>query len=124
MLFRSLYFAYSDELRQSETWEALVDISLELQELSPYLTSPTSDKGVAVSDERVHVMLKESPKVYCLITVNGSGEPLEEVTFTLPFLREGVPFIVPFEARGGEVTGGTITDRFGPYQRHVYVIEK
>lgn len=119
-----LYFAYSDELRQSEAWEALVDISLELQELSPYLTSPTSDKEVAVSDERVHVMLKESPKVYCLITVNSSSEPLEEVTFALPFLREGVPFIVPFEARGGEAEGGTITDRFGPYQRHVYVIQK
>ena len=119
-----LYFAYSDELRQSEAWKALVDISLELQELSPYLTSPTSKRPVTASDGRVHTMLKESDKVYCLITVNSAAEVLGEVTFTLPFLREGVPFIVPFEARIGEAAGGTITDRFGPYQRHVYVIEK
>jgi len=119
-----LYFAYSEKLSQSKAWEALVDISLELEELSPYLTSPTSDKEVTVSDERIHWMLKESAKVYCLITVNGSAETLEEVTFSLPFLREGVPLIVPFEVRGGQVAEGTITDRFGPYQRHVYVIEK
>jgi hypothetical protein len=119
-----LYFAYSDDLRKSEAWKALVDISLELRELSPYLTSPTSSREVKVSDARIHWMLKESPKVYCLIAVNGTAETLEAVTWGLPFVREDAPLLVPFESRGGHIKGGTITDRFGPYQRHVYVIEK
>jgi hypothetical protein len=119
-----LYFAYSEELRKSEAWKALVDISLELRELSPYLTSPTSSKEVKVSDARIHWMLKESPKVYCLIAVNSTAETLETVSSSLPFVRESAPFLVPFEGRGSHVKGGTLTDRFGADQRHVYVIEK
>jgi hypothetical protein len=119
-----LYFAYSEELRKSEAWKALVDISLELQELSPYLTSPTSSRVVKVSDARIHWMLKESPKVYCLIAVNSTAETLQKVTWDLPFAREGAPLLVPFEARGGHIKNGAITDEFGPYQRHIYVIEK
>jgi hypothetical protein len=119
-----LYFAYSEGLATSEAWKALVDISLELQELSPYLTSPTSSREVKVSDERIHWMLKESPKVFCVIAVNSTADTLETVTWSLPFVREEAPFLVPFEGRGSHVTGGVITDRFGPYQRHVYVVEK
>ena len=119
-----LYFAYGDKLRSSEAWAALVDISLELRELAPYLTSPNSEEEVTVSNEGIHWTLKESPKLYSLITVNGTSETIEDVTLSLPFAREGARFIVPFEARVAEIKDGSITDDYGPYQRHVYVIEK
>lgn len=119
-----LYFAYSERLRRSEAWRALVDISLELRELAPYLTSRSSDREVTVSDERIHWILKETPDLYCLITVNGSAETVKDVTLTLPFAREEARFLVPFEARVAEMEGDRITDDYGPYQRHVYIFEK
>lgn len=119
-----VYWNYEGARRDPRIWETMKRISLEIKELTPALTSPTSEREVWASSEHIHHILKETPEAYYLITVSDSKEPLGEVTLEVPWLTRSSEAKVMFEDRTVPIEGGKLTDRFDTYQRHVYRIGK
>jgi len=99
-------------------------ISLEVKELTPALTSPTSERVCRASSDHIHHILKETDEAYYLITVNDSEAALRAVTLELPWLTKTVEAEVMFEDRSVAIEGGKLTDDFTTYQRHAYRIGK
>lgn len=114
-----IYWEYNDARRNPEIWETMVKISLELKELTPALTSVTSDKEVTVSDENIHAILKEVEGGFYLITVNAKPEPVSGVRISLPWLEKGEAKVL-FEDKTVPIETGVIIDDFDGYGRHVY----
>ena len=97
-----------------------MDITLELEEISPALAGDTSQESVSVSNSNIHTILKEYDKKFYLITVNLSGSTINGVSLNIPDTYSSQAE-VKFEARTETIAGGAITDNFAPYERHVYV---
>jgi len=110
------WFAYKPS---SPSWGTLVDISLELEELSPALVSDTSPLQVSVSDPDVHTILKEYDGDLYLIAINISSA-VNNVDLTVSGVT-ATSAQVKFESRTEPIVSGTITDNFATEQRHVYV---
>ncbi|MHC4397051.1 MAG: carbohydrate binding domain-containing protein [Planctomycetota bacterium] len=102
-------------------WVAITNISLELEELAPALTSETSSKVVSVSDPNVHTILKEYDGKLCLIAVNIGSTAANSAQLTIPGIT-ATEARVKFEDRTETVVAGVITDDFAPHQRHVYEV--
>jgi len=119
-----IYWEYDGARRDERIWGTMKRISLEIKELTPVLTSPTSEKTVGVSNEHINRILKETDDAYYLITVSDSTETLKAVTLELPWLTETVKAEVMFEDRSATVKVGRLVDDFTTYQRHVYRIAK
>ena len=117
-----VYWEYDGARKNPLIWETMKRISLEIKELTPALTSPTSQREVRASNEHIHLILKETPEAYYLITVSDSKEPLGEVTLRVPWLTQSTEARVMFEDRAVLIEGGKLIDRFDTYQRHVYRI--
>ena len=114
-----VYWEYNDARKSPEIWKTMVDISLEIKELTPALTSSTSGKKVSMSNKNIHAILKELKGVFYLITVNSSPNPVANSKIALPWFN-GSSAEVLFENRDVPVQKGAITDSFKGYQRHVY----
>jgi len=119
-----VYWEYNSARRNLKIWDTMRKISLEIKELTPALTSSTSEKNVTVSDQHIHHILKETEDAYFLITVSDSEETLGAVTLELPWLTDRAEAEVMFEDRSVTVEGGKLTDAFSTYQRHVYRIAR
>ncbi|MHC4738215.1 MAG: carbohydrate binding domain-containing protein [Planctomycetota bacterium] len=111
-----LWFAYKPG---SPSWSTLVDITLELEDLSPALVSDTSPLQVTVSDPDIHTILKEYDGDLYLIAINISSA-VNNVDLTVSGVT-ATSAEVKFESRTEPIVSGTITDNFAASQRHVYV---
>jgi len=111
-----LWFAYNPG---SPSWSTLVDITLELEDLSPALVSDTSPLQVSVSDPDIHTILKEYDGDLYLIAINVSSA-VNNVDLTVSGVT-ATSAQVKFESRTEPIVSGTITDNFAASQRHVYV---
>ncbi|MHC4738526.1 MAG: carbohydrate binding domain-containing protein, partial [Planctomycetota bacterium] len=101
------------------TWSTIVDISLELEDLSPALVSDTSPLLVSVSDPDVDTILKEYDGDLYLIAIN-TNSAANNVDLTVSGVT-ATSAQVKFESRTEPIVSGTITDNFTQNQRHVYV---
>jgi predicted DNA-binding protein len=119
-----VYWEYNSARQNPTIWETMKKISLEIKELTPALTSPTSKKKAIVSNEHIHHILKETKDAYYLITVSDSKDALQAVALELPWLPDGTKAEVMFENRSVATAAGRLTDDFTTYQRHVYRIPK
>lgn len=113
-----LWFTY-DPNGFPTAWDTLVDITLELEDLSPALTADTSELEVTVSDPDVDTILKEYDGDLYLIAVN-IGAASNGVTLTVSGVTANQADVW-FESRTEAISSGTITDDFAENQRHVYV---
>jgi hypothetical protein len=113
-----LWFAYNPGSYPT-AWSTLVDITLELEDLSPALVSDTSTLEVTVSDPDIHTILKEYDGDLYLIAVNISSA-VNNVDLTVSGVT-ATTAEVKFESRTEPIVSGTITDNFAASQRHVYV---
>ncbi|MHC4396902.1 MAG: carbohydrate binding domain-containing protein [Planctomycetota bacterium] len=111
-----LWFAYKPS---SPSWSTLVDITLELEDLSPALVSDTSSLEVTVSDPDIHTILKEYDGDLYLIAINTSSAA-SNVDLTVSGVT-ATTAEVKFESRTEPIVSGTITDNFAVNERHVYV---
>jgi hypothetical protein len=116
-----IYWEYNDARKNPEIWESMVKISIELKELTPVLTSITSDKEVTVSDKNIHAIMKEVDDNLYLIAVSAKPEPIFGVRITLPKIGEDNARVL-FENRSVPIEDGVIADDFNVYERHVYEI--
>ena len=117
-----IWFSYQPDTYPS-AWKTLVDISLELKELSGALTGKTSKQKVSVSNPAIHTILKRHKDKLYLITVNISTEAISDAKMTIADAGSGQAK-VKFENRTASLTNGVITDNFKPNERHVYVFSK
>ena len=115
-----LYWEYSAARRDPVIWETMVQLSHEMRELTPVLTSPDAAVQPESSHAEIHTLLKDQDSALTLIAVNGADRPVESVRMTLPtHAREAT---VRFEDRTASVDAGAIVDDFAAYERHVYEI--
>ncbi len=121
----------SGQLSQAaELWDALDakqgGVNEELEQLAPWLLSPTSDVPYRVSVDRrpnpgwspLRTMLKYRDGTYYLVAVNVDDQ---EVEARLEFSKAVEELALPFEQRSLVPEGEkTIHDTFGPLDVHVY----
>ena len=111
-------FVYAEE--HPAVWQALLDITEELRQLTPALVSPTVHVITATNKTTMHGAARRHQDQLYLILVNASHEPQPGTTFTLTGVPKSAPVEVLFEDRTLTLEQGVLTDDFGPYQRHVY----
>ncbi len=114
------WFSYHPDTYPT-AWSTIVDISLELEELSGALTSETSSTVVSVLDPNIDTILKEYDGKLYLIAVNISDEAANSAQLTIPGVT-ATEARVKFEDHTEAIVGGVITDDFAPYERHVYEV--
>lgn len=113
----------------NDNWEMLKQVAGEMNALSPILTERIPMQSVLYADgtaqksnegmsKNAQAMITNHDGKSYLLTVNTENAPIE-VTFTLPAEHSGTG-TVWFEDREVLVVGGTFTDTFEPYGRHVY----
>ncbi|GAF69870.1 unnamed protein product, partial [marine sediment metagenome] len=112
------WFSYNPDTYPT-AWSTLVDISLELEDLSGALTADTSPLQVSVSDPDVDTILKEYDGDLYLIAIN-TKSTINNVDLTVSGVTATLAQ-VKFESRTEPIVSGTITDDFAYRQRHVYV---
>ncbi len=111
-------FFYAKE--HPAVWQALLDITEELRQLTPALVSPTVHVITATNKTTMHGAARRHQDQLYLILVNASHEPQPGTTFTLTGVPKSAPVEVLFEDRTLTLEQGVLTDDFEPYQRHVY----
>jgi len=111
-------FRYANE--HPKVWQALLDITEELRQLTPALVSPTVHVITATNKATMHGAARRHQDQLYLILVNASHEAQPGTTFTLTGVPKSAPVEVLFEDRTLTLEDGVLTDDFGPYERHVY----
>ena len=111
-------FFYAKE--HPAVWQAVLDITEELRQLTPALVSPTVHVITATNKTTMHGAARQHQDQLYLILVNASHEPQPGTTFTLTGVPKSAPVEVLFEDRTLTLEQGVLTDDFEPYQRHVY----
>ena len=108
-----IYFEYKP--RSAELWTELRALTRELRTLTPILSS-TNTLFASASPPSVHLLSKSYNGQNYVIAVNESSVPVTAIISGV----SGTSSTVLFENRSLPVSGGTITDTFAGYQRHVY----
>jgi len=116
-----IYWVFDDAHGSPEIWETMVKISLELKELTPALVSPSAADQPTAANPNIHCLAKQPKGQLVLLTVNASSEAQPAVQITLPGIAEQTARVL-FEDRTVSLERGRLTDEFGPYERHVYVL--
>jgi len=101
------------------------EIGKELEQLAPHLMSRDRSDRVVSEPDSIHALLRGTPECTVLISVNTAAETQESILDLRK--AEGGPFkraVVLFENRTADVRDGKIHDRFQPYERHVYRLQR
>lgn len=118
-----IYFSFEGARNNRQLWESLVNLSIELKELTPIILSPQSKQVATVDNEHICFIAKEHDGKFYLLCVNASSEPQVGVKINLPWLKQEAKARVLFENRMVIIRNGVLTDNFAGYERHVYEIE-
>ena len=111
-----LFFSYWPQGKQ--TWDEVGKLAKELNRLSPYFVLPGKELKATSSDKEIHTRCIKIGNSGILIAVNPSP------TFkTVKIKLDNSPtnaFALSFENRRVSLKKGQFTDRFMPYEVHVY----
>jgi len=112
-------------------WEEVKRVVQELNQIYPLLLAPdNSADGLATENSSIHCGLKVVDKELSsgiikegsyLIAVNVAHKPVR-TTFTLPSFFNGKARVL-FEERSILIEKGTLSDRFAPYEVHIYSVQ-
>jgi len=111
-----LFFSYWPQ--GGRTWAEADVLARELHRLTPFLVAPGEETLVPSSDKAVHTRCIKAGKSGIVIAVN-TDQTFRSATLTLPKV-EAARLDLPFENRTISVNDQTFTDRFMPYEVHVY----
>jgi hypothetical protein len=111
-----LFFSYWPQ--GGRTWAEAGVLAHELHRLTPFLVAPGEETLVPSSDKAVHTRCIKAGKSGIVIAVN-TDQTFRSATLTLPKV-EAARLDLPFENRTISVNDQTFTDRFMPYEVHVY----
>ena len=110
-----------------ECWDNIKSVVGEIRQLAPMLLAEEVEQNVEVkqpSGNAVYwVLLEHEGRRYSL-AANSTKERVEPVTFTVPDLMDGSAVKVWFEDRDLRSTGGSFSDAFEGYERHVYALHR
>ncbi|MDD5678800.1 MAG: hypothetical protein PHW60_12560 [Kiritimatiellae bacterium] len=99
-------------------YDVLFDITGRLRELSGVLVLPEApENSVKVDDANIRFSARQADGIYYVIAVNESDQA-RDISFKLNF--EAKYINVVFENRKIECRPGIISDRFSPYDVHIY----
>jgi hypothetical protein len=104
--------------RTVEQWNEMRILSGEIKTLTPILYSTDTAPAVSVNSSSIHLLSKRYNGQNYVIAVNESPFPV-----TAAMTISGADGWVMFENRLVFSSGGTLTDTFAGYQRHVYCID-
>lgn len=114
-----------------EHWEEVKRLVQELNHIYPLLLAPhNSADGLATENSNIHYGLKVVDKELSsgiieegsyLIAVNVANKPVR-ATFTLPSFFNNKARVL-FEERSIPIEKGTLSDRFRPYDVHIYLLQ-
>lgn len=111
-----LFFSYWPQ--GGRTWTEVGTVARELHQLTPFLVSPGEEPQITSSDGVVHTRCIKVGKSGIVIAVN--TEPtFRSTTISVPKLKLGT-LDLPFENRTITPKDRAFTDRFMPYEVHVY----
>jgi hypothetical protein len=102
-------------------WQDVKGLVRELRELEPVLLADDASEAIAVepADAPISFRMKQSADgVRVLLAANRSEEPME-VTVESAAIGDGVVTVL-FEHRTVRAIQDGLSDRFGPYEVHVY----
>ncbi len=106
-------------------WRAMVDFNREAQALKDEILSEELCASVraSVGTERLRARTAKRGATWHLFTCNIDAEPIGAVTFTLPpDAPQSGTVEVLYENRTIAFTGGTFSDTYKPFERHLYRI--
>ena len=106
--------------KSEELWNELRALTREVRALTQVLYSMDAAPTVSVNSSSIHLLSKRYGLQNYVIAVNVSPEPVN-ATLTIPGVNQMSRVL--FENRVVQGSGGTFTDTFAGYQRHVYVID-
>lgn len=111
-----LFFSYWPKLPR--TWAEVGALTRELHRLTPFLATPARELRVVSRPPALHVRCLQTGKAGIVLAVNTEAR-FQTASFKIPDLRTR-DLALPFENRRLAVRRGTVTDRFMPYEVHVY----
>ncbi|MHC4170573.1 MAG: hypothetical protein ACYSWQ_26850 [Planctomycetota bacterium] len=118
-------FSESALLSDPEMLAAVTALNKQITELAPVLNSPTIEAGVTVSSENsaapIAAMVKKHSGATYIFAVAMRGDTTT-ATFALQDLQGNKTVEVLGENRTIKSKNGTFTDRFGPWDVHLYRI--
>jgi len=107
-----------------EHYRACVDVNRELRSLEDAIFSLEKTSKAAISDSAVISMTRKLDGKIYVIALNSDNDRAADLEITLPAeFRYAGNAEARFENRKVEVRNGRITDRFGPLERHVYIVD-
>ena len=115
-----IYYSLKDALSSPEgkTWEDLKVLGRELHSLYPLLTTAGMGRQDEVEGSSVMFMEKRTHRGWYLIAVNHADHAQEATIGGLA--TDNARASVVSERRKVSIEGGKLTDRFGPYEVHIY----
>lgn len=115
-----IYWNYFDVREDAKMWKTMVQISLELKQLTPALLADVGERRVLCANDSIHATVRQVKDRIYVIAVNGTNANASGVDLTVQDLKYSRSAKVLFEDRNVTARSGTISDSFGPYERHVY----
>ena len=114
-------------LADSEMLAGVTAINKQIQELAPVLNSPTIDGRVtiesAAADVPVEALVKQQGNDLYVFAVGMRGSETS-AAFQVSGLKGDLKAEVLGEGRSVDVTAGRFTDRFAPWDVHLYRIRQ
>lgn len=111
-----LFFSYWPKLPR--TWAEVGKLAHELHRLTPFLVLPGKELAVTSADKALDLRCIQVGKSGIVIAVN------TQPTFRTAAMKITIPqaglLSLPFENRQITLKNGTLTDRFMPYEVHIY----
>ena len=111
------YFNYKP--MSVEVWEGMKTLAEEMKFLSSVVSGEEIENWGKSSSTEIHAAFFKKGNRKYLITVNASPKP-QRVKFEFSKKPTGKTVRVIFEDRRLPLKGNVLTDKFAPYQRHVY----
>lgn len=105
-----------------EHWEKIKSLNKEIQFLAPVLFSPEEVPQIKVSNNSIRYLLKKYQETWYLISLNREEEDIEATIDLSSLGLKDKSAEVLFEDRKIEIEKGRFTDKFAPFQRHIYKI--
>ena len=115
------FFEYDFLKNHAEQYRAALDITAEVRHLEGALTSPVSTMPKRTNG--IDWYSRQSPGGLAIFAANTTSAAKDGVKIEHPEIAAGSTVTDVFDRREIIPSEGSITDSFGPYERHVYIID-
>ncbi len=107
--------------KSTATWGQAGQISLEIQQIAPFLLSGIDNDSFSCQQEGIRLLVKEFKGELLIIAVNESSEP-KKIQIESNFRIEGTEISVLFEDRNVKAQANSFGDMIDGFDRRVYLL--